>query len=114
MPDSSEVIYSDFDNQFITNPITKSLNKKVNRDAVKQAVKNLILTDYYERPFNSDLGCNIRGFLFEPFTSHLQEQMKQAIINVIEKIIKSNFRNAQKCFFVQLSVGIHHLNFLKP
>ena len=60
------------------------MNKKTNRDAVKQAVKNLILTDYYERPFNSDLGCNIRGFLFEPFTSHLQEQMKQAIINVIE------------------------------
>ena len=84
MPDSSDVIYSDFDNQFITNPITKSLNKKVNRDAVKQAVKNLIQTDYYERPFNSDLGCYIRGFLFEPFTSHLQEQMKQAIINVIE------------------------------
>ena len=52
MPDSSEVIYSDFDNQFITNPITKSLNKKTNRDAVKQAVKNLILTDYYERHLN--------------------------------------------------------------
>jgi len=84
MPEPSQVIYSDFDNLFITNPITKQLNKKTNRDAVKQAVKNLILTDYYERPFNSNLGCNIRGFLFEPFTSHLQEQMKQAIINVIE------------------------------
>ena len=49
MPETSQVIYSDFDNQFITNPITKSLNKKTNRDAVKQAVKNLILTDYGER-----------------------------------------------------------------
>ena len=84
MPDSSEVIYSDFDNQFITNPITKSLNKKTNRDAVKQAVKNLILTDYYERPFEPNIGCNIRGFLFEPFTSHLQEQMKQTILNTIQ------------------------------
>ena len=46
---SSEVIYSDFDNQFITGITQKSLNKKTNRDAVKQAVKNLILTDYYER-----------------------------------------------------------------
>ena len=67
MPDSSEVIYSDFDNQFITNPITKSLNKKTNRDAVKQAVKNLILTDFYERLFNTDIGCSIRGYLFGPF-----------------------------------------------
>ena len=66
MPDSSEVIYSDFDNQFITNPITKSLNKKTNRD-VKQAVKNLILTDYYERPFEPNIGCNIRDF----YSNHL-------------------------------------------
>ena len=84
MPDPSQVIYSDFDTLFVTNPITKSLNKKINRDAVKQSVKNLILTDYFERPFSSNICCNIRGFLFEPFTSHLQEQIKQAVINVIE------------------------------
>ena len=84
MPDPSQVIYSDFDTLFVTNPITKSLNKKINRDAVKQSVKNLILTDYFERPFSSNIGCNIRGFLFEPFTSHLQEQIKQAVIYVIE------------------------------
>ena len=84
MSEPNQVIYSDFDNLFVSNPITKQLNKKVNRDAVKQSVKNLVLNDFYERPFQSDIGCNIRGYLFEPFTSHLQEQIKQAVINTIE------------------------------
>ena len=84
MSEPNQVIYSDFDNLFVSNPITKQLNKKVNRDAVKQSVKNLVLTDFYERPFQSDIGCNIRGYLFEPFTSHPQEQIKQAVINTIE------------------------------
>ncbi len=83
MPETSQVIYSDFDNLFVTNPITKQLNRKINRNAVKQSVKNLVLTDFYERPFQSDIGCNIRGYLFEPFTSHLQEQIKDAVVNVI-------------------------------
>lgn len=84
MPEPNQVIYSDFDNLFITNPITKQLNRKTNRDAVKQSVKNLVLTDFYERPFQSGIGCNIRGYLFEPFTSHLQEQIKQTILDTIE------------------------------
>ena len=84
MPEPSRVIYSDFDNLFVTNPITKKLATKINRNAVKQSVKNLVLTDFYERPFQSDIGCNIRGFLCEPFTSHLQEQMKQTILNTIQ------------------------------
>tara|TARA_B100000287_G_scaffold435629_1_gene505105 strand:- start:14789 stop:15184 length:396 start_codon:yes stop_codon:yes gene_type:complete len=84
MSETNQVIYSDFDNLFVSNPITKQLNKKINRDAVRQSVKNLVLTDFYERPFQSDIGCNVRGYLFEPFTSHLQEQIKQAITNTIE------------------------------
>ena len=83
MPETSKVIYSDFDNQFITNPITKSLNKKINRNAVKQAVKNLILTDFGERLFNTDIGCSVRGYLFEPFTGYLQEQIKESIYTTI-------------------------------
>ena len=30
---------------------------------IKRAVKNIILTNKYERPFNSDFGCNLRGVL---------------------------------------------------
>ena len=83
MPETSQVIYSDFDNLFVTNPITKQLNRKVNRNAVKQSVKNLVLTDFYERPFHPEIGSDVRAVLFEPFTSHLQEQIKDAVVNVI-------------------------------
>lgn len=39
--------------------------KKVDAAAVKQAVKNLILTNWYEKPFKPYFGSNIAGLLFE-------------------------------------------------
>lgn len=34
--------------------------------AIKNAVKNLLLTNFWDRPFQSTLGANLRGLLFEP------------------------------------------------
>lgn len=35
-------------------------------DAVKNSVRNLVLQNYYDRPFQPFLGANLRGLLFEP------------------------------------------------
>lgn len=45
--------------------------KKVDAAAVKQAVKNLILTNWYEKPFKPYFGSNIAGLLFELANSSL-------------------------------------------
>ena len=34
--------------------------------AIKNAIRNLLITNFYERPFQDDLGANLRGLLFEP------------------------------------------------
>jgi len=78
-----KAVYSDIDLAFLSHPINGKLTRKLNREAVKQSVKSLILTDYYERPFNGRIGCSIRGLLFENFHPAIIQQMENAIREVI-------------------------------
>jgi phage baseplate assembly protein W len=77
-------IFSDLDLAFIPHPATSQVVRKRDRDAVKQSVKSLILTNYYERPFKSDIGCSIRQHLFELFTPATKQNMERAIREVIK------------------------------
>ena len=83
MPDKDITIFSDLDIGFIPHPITKQLTRKKNREAVRQSVKALVLTDFYERPFKSDIGCGIRRYLFELFTPATKQSMQNAVREVI-------------------------------
>lgn len=58
-------IYSDIDLSFTANPVTGDLAKKTDVNAVKQSLKTLILTRFYERPFQPKLGSPIYGMLFD-------------------------------------------------
>jgi len=58
-------IYSDLDLSFAANPVTGDLAKKYDVNAVKQSLKTLILTRFYERPFQPKLGSPIYAMLFE-------------------------------------------------
>lgn len=83
MTDKTKTVFSDLDIAFIAHPITQQLTRKKNREAVRQSVKALVLTDFYERPFKSDVGCGIRRYLFELFTPSTKQQMQNAIREVI-------------------------------
>lgn len=83
MAEKTATVFSDLDLGFIAHPVTKQLSRKKNREAVRQSVKSLILTDFYERPFKSDIGCGIRQFLFELFTPAVKQQMQNAISETI-------------------------------
>lgn len=84
MAQTKTEIFSDLGLGFTAHPITGKLSRKINRDAVKQSVKSLILTDFYERPFKPNIGCDIRGSLFELFTPITQQKMQNAIRTVIK------------------------------
>ena len=83
MAEKTATVFSDLDLGFIAHPVTKQLARKKNREAVRQSVKSLILTDFYERPFKSDIGCGIRQFLFELFTPAVKQQMQTSIREAI-------------------------------
>jgi phage baseplate assembly protein W len=65
---------------------------KTGNEAVKRSIRNLVFTNYYDRPFRSYIGGNVRRLLFEnvdPFTANnLEEEIKNVITN-FEPRVKS-------------------------
>tara|TARA_B100001939_G_scaffold202733_1_gene174275 strand:+ start:314 stop:727 length:414 start_codon:yes stop_codon:yes gene_type:complete len=76
--------YSDLDLLFKAHPISGDVTVKTDADAVKRAVKNIVLTNYYERPFKPSLGGNIRGLLFELDTDRKLNRAKERLTKTIE------------------------------
>ena len=75
--------YRDLDLDFGRNPITNDVNKIEDVDAVKRSVKNLVQTNFYERPFHPELGCGVRELLFENYTPLTGIFLKRKIEEVI-------------------------------
>ena len=78
--------YSDLDLNMIPHPQKKDIIPLKGELAVRNAVKNLVVTSFYERPFNSQLGSNLRSLLFEPADAIT----KLAIEGGIQKVLEFN------------------------
>ena len=79
----SNRIYSDLNLSFTKNPATKDVSRYFDIQAIKRAVKNIILTNKFEKPFNPDFGCNLRGFLFENISDPMMIIIKDRIAKAI-------------------------------
>ena len=88
--------FSDIDIDFTRNLVTSDVNKVEDVIAVKRAVKNLIQTNFYERPFQPELGCGIRELLFENFTPmtkvFLQNKIEEVLLNYEPRIDLTSVR----------------------
>ena len=77
--------FRDIDLDFERNVVTNDINVVENVIAVKRAVKNLVQTNFYERPFQPELGCGVRELLFENFTPmtkvFLERKIEEVLIN---------------------------------
>tara|TARA_B100000575_G_scaffold16562_1_gene11622 strand:+ start:1439 stop:1864 length:426 start_codon:yes stop_codon:yes gene_type:complete len=60
--------YLDLDLDFARHPVTNDIVKIEDVNAVKRSVRNLVNTQFYERPFHPELGCGVRDLLFEQYT----------------------------------------------
>ena len=76
--------FSDIDLDFTRNLVTSDVATVDNVTAVKRSVKNLIQTNFYERPFNPELGCGIRELLFENFTPITKVLLERKIEEVLK------------------------------
>ena len=79
----SRNIYRDFDLNFLPHPLTGDVGVKVDAIAVKQSLRTLVLTNFYERPFQPTVGSNITQLLFEPADPIVIGDLRQAIGEVI-------------------------------
>src|SRR5210317_119343 len=86
--------FRDIDLDFGRNAVTNDVNIVEDVIAIKRSVKNLIQTNFYERPFNPELGCGIRELLFENFTPmtgiFLKRKIEEVLINYEPRIQLQN------------------------
>jgi len=75
--------FKDIDLDFGRNVVTNDVNTVTDVIAIKRSVKNLIQTNFYERPFHPELGCGVRELLFENFTPITGVFIKRKIAEVL-------------------------------
>ena len=79
----SDRTFRDLDLNFTIHPVKKDINVYRNEFAIINSIKNLILTNHYDRPFQPEIGSNIRRLLFEQVDSITAAQIEREITEVI-------------------------------
>jgi phage baseplate assembly protein W len=77
--------WRDLDLSLTLHPIRKDIMPLKDDNAIKNSVKNLLISNFYERPFSKDVGANLRALLFEPADSITKIALKDNIRRVIRK-----------------------------
>lgn len=75
--------FKDLNITFKPHPVTGDLIIKKDDAAIKQSVVNLLLTSKGERPFQPNLGSDIRNLLFEPLDAATAGQISRNIREVL-------------------------------
>ncbi|OUW42600.1 hypothetical protein CBD41_08725 [bacterium TMED181] len=75
--------WSDLDLSLKLHPFRKDIMSLKDDAAIKNAVRNLLISNFYERPFQPTLGANLRGLLFEPADAITRIALKEGIRNVL-------------------------------
>jgi phage baseplate assembly protein W len=75
--------YSDLNLDFMAHPTTGGVMKLTGEEAIKRSIRNLVLTNFYDRPFRSYIGSNASKLLFENANALTASFLKDAIREVI-------------------------------
>ncbi|MGA1049664.1 MAG: GPW/gp25 family protein [Minisyncoccia bacterium] len=77
--------FKDLDLNFNIHPVKKDINTHSNEYAIVNSIKNLVLTNHYERPFQPNIGSNIRQLLFDNLdavtAASIQREIEETINN---------------------------------
>ncbi len=76
--------FRDFSLTFEKNAVTNDILSLKNEAAIKESVKNIVLYNFYEKPFDPFFGGNIIGLLFENSTPTMVLEVKNRIERSIE------------------------------
>ena len=76
--------FRDFSLTFEKNAVTNDILSLKNEAAIKASVKNIVLYNFYEKPFDPFFGGNVIGLLFENFTPTMELEIKYRLEEAIE------------------------------
>jgi len=90
--------FSDFESNLERIPGREDIARRTNEQAVRDSIRNLVLTDRGERLMQPDIGCDIRGSLFE--------NIDQNTILILKENIKSTIRQYEpRCIVKDIIVN---------
>ena len=110
--------FKDISLSFSPHPVTKDLPVLINERAVVRSVRNLVETIPSERFFNSLIGTDIRGSLFENFSREtlvtIEDQIRDTIGNFEPRVsnleIEASSRPDDNTFNIKVIFDIAGLN----
>ena len=76
--------YKDLDLFFGKTQGSADISKISDVEAVKRSVRNLVLTNFYEKPFHPEIGSGVRDILFENMTPVTSVVLAKKVEDVIE------------------------------
>lgn len=80
----SSQIYKDINLSFAKHPVTGDIAFLSDVESVKRSIRNLVNTNFYEKPFHPEIGSNIRSILFEPVTPLVADVLERNVKDVID------------------------------
>lgn len=92
--------YSDLNLDFLAHPTTGDVARLTGNEAIKRSVRNLILTNFYDRPFRSYLGSNAQKLLYENINPLTASFLKDAIEEVL-----TNYEPRIKILDIKINVS---------
>jgi len=76
--------YRDLDLFFSSKQGSGDVNKITGVESVKRSVRNLVLTNFYEKPFHPEIGSGVRDMLFENMSPVTAVVLARKVEDVIE------------------------------
>jgi phage baseplate assembly protein W len=98
--------YSDLDLDFLRHPTTSDVSIKTGNEAIKRSIRNLVFTNFYDRPFRSYIGGHVRKLLFDNIDSFTPQLIETSILSTI-----NNFEPRVKDVVVRVSVDFDRNGF---
>ena len=78
-------LYSDFNIDLVRHPVTNDVSRIINENSIKESIRNIILTNWGERPFAPEFGGNITAQLFENHTPITMKTIETRVRKTIAK-----------------------------
>jgi phage baseplate assembly protein W len=108
-------IYSDLDFSFTKTPGRNDIALSYDDMAVIRSVRYLLLTKYYERPFQPSLGSGVPQLLFEPISPFTSITLKAEIetvirnyeprVNLVQILIEEDVDNNSYSVSIEFYIG---------
>jgi phage baseplate assembly protein W len=76
--------YNDLDLFFSKKSGSNDVTQITDIEAVKRSIRNLVLTNFYEKPFHPEIGSGVRDMLFENMTPITAVVLARKVEDVIE------------------------------